>query len=159
MFWIAHIKAYPHNQQSLLECTRAVLCCAVTWLRGGLSHTHGECLSDQRVNWINLDAGQVSEWNPATPTHSVCHKPRKRYGRELHSTTDSPQQQPVVPQLYVSAGAVLSGCSDPHRDLIPRYWPAAGQRMAAKRDFHFSIDRGGTFTDVFAQVSCPCMGN
>jgi hypothetical protein len=24
--------------------------------------------------------------------------------------------------------------------------------MAAKREFHFSIDRGGTFTDVFAQV-------
>jgi hypothetical protein len=24
--------------------------------------------------------------------------------------------------------------------------------LPATRDFHFSIDRGGTFTDVFAQV-------
>lgn len=26
------------------------------------------------------------------------------------------------------------------------------------RDFHFSIDRGGTFTDVFAQVGAPSLG-
>jgi hypothetical protein len=36
--------------------------------------------------------------------------------------------------------------------VLDRVGKNTNPAMEVKREFHFSIDRGGTFTDVFAQV-------